>query len=103
MHQRRWFPVAALDLRQLAQFYLHSPVQSSEILTILKPKVSGSSNVVVKHVTARDTWGEGFYVGGDSISNNITLCSITADNNRRNRAYPVVALSEPERPGQASC
>ena len=46
-------------------------------------QVDGSTNVVLERVTSRDMWGDGFYVSGDSINNNITLCTVTGDNNRR--------------------
>jgi parallel beta-helix repeat protein len=41
----------------------------------------GSNNVFVESVTARDNWGDGFYIGGNA--KNSTFCSVVADNNRR--------------------
>jgi parallel beta-helix repeat protein len=47
--------------------------------------VMQSSNVVIERVTSQSMWGDGFYIGGDSApSSNITLCTDTANNNRRN-------------------
>jgi len=43
--------------------------------------IYGSSNVVIEGVTAKNGWGDGFFIG--SNSSNITACSIVADNNRR--------------------
>ncbi|MDO4699198.1 MAG: right-handed parallel beta-helix repeat-containing protein [Moraxella sp.] len=49
--------------------------------------IRSSSNVVVENVTARDFWGDGFYVGinsgADPQSQNIVFYNIVADNNRR--------------------
>lgn len=41
----------------------------------------GAANVVVEGVTAKNGWGDGFYVAGSS--KNIVFCSVVADNNRR--------------------
>ncbi|WP_455231059.1 right-handed parallel beta-helix repeat-containing protein [Geopseudomonas aromaticivorans] len=41
----------------------------------------GASNVVIDGVTVKNTWGDGFYI--NQRSRNIELCSVTADNNRR--------------------
>jgi len=46
-------------------------------------QIDSSTNVVVERVTARDTWGDGFYISGESTNKNITICTVTADNNRR--------------------
>jgi parallel beta-helix repeat protein len=43
--------------------------------------IYGASNVVIEGVTAKNGWGDGFYISKNS--SNITACSITADNNRR--------------------
>ncbi len=43
--------------------------------------ILGAEHVVVEGVTAKDAWGDGFYVG--NLSRNIKFCSIAADNNRR--------------------
>ncbi len=43
--------------------------------------IDSSANVVVEGVTAREGWGDGFYVGG--TSQNVTFCSLLADHNRR--------------------
>lgn len=47
--------------------------------------ITGSSNVEVSGVTAKDNWGDGFYVGseGGTASTNITMDNIVADHNRR--------------------
>jgi parallel beta-helix repeat protein len=45
-------------------------------------KIYGSNNIVIEGVTAKDTWGDGFYLGGASTVNT-TFCSVIADNNRR--------------------
>jgi len=45
--------------------------------------IVSSQNVVVEGVTARECWGDGFYVGGSSGCRNITLCNVVADHNRR--------------------
>ncbi len=41
----------------------------------------GVTNVVIERVTARNAWGDGFYVTGES--RHVKFCSVTADNNRR--------------------
>jgi parallel beta-helix repeat protein len=43
--------------------------------------VFSGTNVVVQGVTARDFWGDGFYVSGANAG--VTLCSVVADHNRR--------------------
>lgn len=43
--------------------------------------IVASTNVAIQGVTAVDMWGDGFYVG--SVSRNAKLCSVIADNNRR--------------------
>ena len=43
--------------------------------------VRDATNLVIEGVTARDAWGDGFYVTGQS--RNVKFCSVTADNNRR--------------------
>ncbi len=43
--------------------------------------IKQSNHVVVEGVTARECWGDGFYVCGGS--KDVTLCRITADSNRR--------------------
>lgn len=40
-----------------------------------------SRNIVVSGVVVRDNWGDGFYVSG--LSRGVKLCSVVADNNRR--------------------
>ena len=40
-------------------------------------------DVVVEGVTAKDCWGDGFYVGGSIGCANMTFCQVTADHNRR--------------------
>lgn len=44
-------------------------------------EVWGGKNVVIEGVTAKEAWGDGVYVGSGSA--NVTLCSVIADNNRR--------------------
>jgi polygalacturonase len=50
-------------------------------------QVMSSSNVVINGVTSNNAWGDGFYIGSStdigSGSSNITLCSVVANNNRR--------------------
>ncbi len=43
--------------------------------------VLASKNVVIEGVVATDMWGDGFYISKNS--SNVTACSVTADNNRR--------------------
>jgi len=45
--------------------------------------IYASNNVVIEGVTAKDNWGDGFYIGGNKSTNNSTLCSVVSDNNRR--------------------
>jgi hypothetical protein len=40
----------------------------------------GSKHVVIAGVTAKDMWGDGFYIGDAS---NVMFCGVTADRNRR--------------------
>jgi hypothetical protein len=40
----------------------------------------GAKHVVIAGVTAKDMWGDGFYV---SDASNVTFCGVTADRNRR--------------------
>lgn len=44
-------------------------------------QITSSQQVVVSGVTARECWGDGFYI---SQCSDVTLCSIVADHNRRN-------------------
>ena len=44
-------------------------------------RITHSSRVTVDAVTARECWGDGFYVGGQS--SDITLCDVIGDHNRR--------------------
>ena len=41
----------------------------------------GATNVVIEGVTAKNCWGDGFYISG--VSKNVKFCSVIADNNRR--------------------
>lgn len=41
----------------------------------------GATNVVVKDLTSKNNWGDGFYVAGES--KNIQFCAVVADGNRR--------------------
>lgn len=43
--------------------------------------ISNSDQVVVDGVTAKECWGDGFYI--TDRSTNVTLCHVTADHNRR--------------------
>lgn len=43
--------------------------------------ILGGKNVVVEGVTAKELWGDGFYVGSES--SNITLCGVSSLHNRR--------------------
>ena len=43
--------------------------------------ISQSDQVVVEGVTARECWGDGFYITDQST--NVTLCNVTAEHNRR--------------------
>jgi parallel beta-helix repeat protein len=43
--------------------------------------ISGATNVVIQGVTARDCWGDGFYLA--NANQGITLCGVVADHNRR--------------------
>ena len=46
--------------------------------------IFGGSNIVVTGTTAKDMWGDGFYIGtGTSVPKNIQLIDVVADNNRR--------------------
>jgi len=40
-----------------------------------------ANNVVIEGVTSADMWGDGYYIGRNS--GNVTMCSVIADNNRR--------------------
>jgi len=40
-----------------------------------------ATNVIFEGVTAKNAWGDGFYIDGQS--RNVKFCSVTADNNRR--------------------
>jgi hypothetical protein len=40
----------------------------------------GAEHVTISGVTATKMWGDGFYIQG---ANDVKLCSVTADNNRR--------------------
>ncbi|MNZ70530.1 Pectate lyase superfamily protein [compost metagenome] len=43
--------------------------------------IRGATNVIIDGVTVKNTWGDGFYI--NERSRNIEICSVTADNNRR--------------------
>ena len=45
--------------------------------------IISSKHIIVEGVTARNCWGDGFYVGGNPASTDIKFCSVNADNNRR--------------------
>ncbi len=71
----------------------------------------GASHVVVSGVTAKECWGDGFYIGGGSTD--ITLCGVVGDHNRRQgisitRADSVALLNctfknTAGTPGQTGC
>ena len=44
-----------------------------------------SKNIIIKDLTVRDSWGDGIYIGDpDNLgSDNISICNVTAYNNRR--------------------
>lgn len=44
-------------------------------------QIGNSQRVVVDGVTAKECWGDGFYVG--TTSRQVTLCNVIADHNRR--------------------
>lgn len=44
-------------------------------------RIGGVNNAVISGVTIKDAWGDGIYING--MSKGITLCSVVADNNRR--------------------
>ncbi|MDR3591504.1 MAG: glycosyl hydrolase family 28-related protein [Negativicutes bacterium] len=48
-------------------------------------QIMGSTGVSVTGTTAKNCWGDGFYIGsvGSKVSQNITLTDIVSDNNRR--------------------
>lgn len=43
----------------------------------------GSSHITIYDLNAKDSGGDGFYVGGDAVNRNINLINCGADNNRR--------------------
>ena len=46
--------------------------------------ILASDHVVVEGVTARECWGDGFYIsGGSGACHDVTLCRVSADHNRR--------------------
>jgi parallel beta-helix repeat protein len=53
--------------------------------------IVNSHNVVVEGMTIKNMWGDGIYVGGSSPSTNISICSVIADNHRRNAISIVTA------------
>ena len=52
--------------------------------------IRDSSSVSIVGTVARDFWGDGFYLGGQTNSD-ILLCRVTADSNRRNGVSIVAA------------
>ena len=44
-------------------------------------EIYDSKNVVIEQLVSKDNWGDGFYVGNNSVHS--LFCSVTADNNRR--------------------
>jgi parallel beta-helix repeat protein len=47
-------------------------------------EILASNTVTLQGITSKNNWGDGFYFGQNS--SNITACSVTANNNRRNGA-----------------
>ncbi len=45
--------------------------------------IASSERVCVAGITARECWGDGFYVGGATGCRDITFCHVVADHNRR--------------------
>lgn len=45
--------------------------------------IASSAGAFIEGVAARECWGDGFYVGGNSGCTDITFCHVTADHNRR--------------------
>lgn len=45
--------------------------------------VASSQNVVIEGVTAKECWGDGFYIGGATGCQNVTFCNVIGDHNRR--------------------
>ncbi|WLT30175.1 right-handed parallel beta-helix repeat-containing protein [Geothrix sp. PMB-07] len=43
--------------------------------------INNSDQVVIQGVTAKECWGDGFYI--TDLCSNVTLCNVTADHNRR--------------------
>lgn len=46
--------------------------------------ITGSSNVFISNLKCTNGWGDGFYIGGGTYSQNVFLLNCTADSNRRN-------------------
>jgi len=44
-------------------------------------QICGSNNVVVVGLTAKECWGDGFYI--TNVNTNLTFCNVVADHNRR--------------------
>jgi len=53
--------------------------------------VASSTSIVIESVTVKECWGDGFYIGGSTPSQGITLCSVVADHNRRQGLSVVMA------------
>ncbi len=45
--------------------------------------VASSQNIVIEGVTAKECWGDGFYIGGAGGCQNVTFCNVIGDHNRR--------------------
>ncbi len=45
--------------------------------------VASSQNIVIEGVTAKECWGDGFYIGGTAGCQNVTFCNVVGDHNRR--------------------
>ena len=45
--------------------------------------IGNSKNIDIDPITVKDCWGDGVYIGDSGLNENITIKSITCDNNRR--------------------
>jgi len=45
--------------------------------------IASSQHIVIEGVTAKECWGDGFYIGGSLGCQDVTLCNVVADHNRR--------------------
>jgi parallel beta-helix repeat protein len=45
--------------------------------------VASSQHIVIEGVTVKECWGDGFFIGGSLGSQDVTLCNVVSDHNRR--------------------